>query len=154
MELVLSKNNSRSTDIGLLFLRLSIGIIMAASHGWGKLVNYSTMSSSFADPIGLGSAMSLLLAIFAELFCSIALIFGLATRAAVIPLIITMVVAVCIVHGNDPWMKQEFGMIYLISYCTLLLTGPGRYSIDSILSSKKRTPTTAAGLDNPVGNNQ
>ena len=154
IDFVFSRNNTRSTDIGLLFLRLSIGTIMAVSHGWGKLANYSTMASSFAYPIGLGITTSLLLTIFAELFCSIALILGLATRAAVVPLIITMIVAVFVVHGNDPWMKQEFGMIYLISYCTLLLTGPGRYSIDSIFFREQSTPSTAAALDNPVRNSQ
>jgi putative oxidoreductase len=154
IEFVFSRNNTQSTDIGLLFLRLSIGTIMAVSHGWGKLANYSTMASSFADPIGLGITTSLLLTIFAELFCSIALILGLATRAAVVPLIITMIVAVIVVHGNDPWMKQEFGMIYLISYCTLLLTGPGRYSIDSILFGAQRPPSTAANVNSPVGNSR
>jgi putative oxidoreductase len=136
IEFVLSKNNTRSTDIGLLFLRLSIGTIMAVSHGWGKLINFGDMSASFADPIGLGSNLSLFFAVFAELFCSIALIFGIATRAVVIPLIVTMLVAVFVVHGNDPWMKQEFGVLYLIPYITLLIAGSGRYSLDYILFRK------------------
>lgn len=138
IDFALSRINTAKTDLGLLFLRVSIGIFMAAGHGWGKMVNYGSMSSSFADPIGLGSALSLLLAVFAEVFCSIAVIIGLATRAAVIPLIITMLVAVFIVHANDPWMKQEFGLIYLIGYITLLLTGPGRYSVDSLLFGSRR----------------
>jgi putative oxidoreductase len=132
----LSRDNSSNTSNGLLFMRICVGIIMAASHGWSKLANFGDMSASFADPIGLGSNLSLFLAVFAEFFCSIALIFGIATRAVVIPLIVTMLVAVFVVHGNDPWMKQEFGVLYLIPYITLLIAGSGRYSLDYILFRK------------------
>ena len=34
------------------------------------------MSESFPDPLGVGSQMSLILAIFGELACSLAFIFG------------------------------------------------------------------------------
>jgi putative oxidoreductase len=136
IDFILSKNNTSSTSYGLLFMRISVGLIMALSHGWGKLVNYSGMAGSFADPIGLGGSVSLALAIFAEFFCSIALVIGLTTRAIVIPLIITMLVAVFIIHGNDPWMKQEFGILYLMSYITIFIAGPGRYSLDHFLFNK------------------
>jgi putative oxidoreductase len=99
-------------------------------HGYQKLAAYSSLSSGFPDPFGLGSEPSLILAILAELICSILLILGLFTPLALIPLIVTMIVAIFFVHGNDPWQKKELAAAYLAAYSALLLAGPGRFSLD------------------------
>lgn len=106
---------------------------MAFSHGWGKFQKALSGDLSFADPIGVGEEASLVLTVFAELFCGILVTVGLFTRAALVPLIITMIVAVFIIHVDDPFSKQEFGLLFLIPYVTLFLTGPGRYSLDKKL---------------------
>ena len=140
VDFLLSRNSTvkeANISIGLLVLRVGIGLMMALGHGWGKLSNFGAMSTKFADPIGLGVGLSLTLAVFAEFFCSLAVVLGLATRAAVIPLMITMAVAVFVVHGDDPWGKQELGMMYLVPFITLLLTGPGKYSLDWKLFARK-----------------
>ena len=62
--------------------------------------------------------------------CSIFLILGLWTRLALMPLIITMLVAVFIVHGADPFAKKELGLMYLIGYISIFIAGAGKYSID------------------------
>lgn len=125
-----SKSGQNWNDFGLLILRISLGLLMMLGHGSGKLAGFAERADSFADPFGLGSTASLSLAVFAEFFCSIALIFGLFTRLAVIPLIITMLVAIFYVHINDPWSKIEFPLLFLIPYITLFFTGAGRFSID------------------------
>lgn len=106
---------------------------MAVSHGWGKFQKLISGDFSFADPLGIGEEASFILTVFAELFCGILVVAGLFTRAALIPLIITMIVAVFIVHADDPFGKQEFGLLFLIPYMTLFLTGPGKYSLDKKL---------------------
>ncbi len=121
--------DTKYTDIGLLILRLSIGGMMLFCHGWGKLSGFSELSTKFPDPLGVGSALSLSLAIGAEVFCSIAIILGVGTRLATIPLIITMLVAAFMVHGDDPWAKKEFALLYLFPFLALLFTGPGRYAL-------------------------
>ncbi len=122
-------NHNTSLSLGLLVLRLGFGGLML-THGIPKLMNYSTLASQFPDPIGMGSQISLLLAIGAEVGCSLLLILGLFTRLATLPLIITMLVAALIVHGADPFAKKEAALTFLISYVTLLMTGPGRYALD------------------------
>ena len=122
-------NHNTSLSLGLLVLRLGFGGLML-THGIPKLMNYSTLATQFPDPIGMGSQISLLLAIGAEVGCSLLLILGLFTRLATLPLIITMLVAVLIVHGADPFAKKEAALTFLISYVTLLMTGPGRYALD------------------------
>ncbi len=121
-----------ASDLGLLLLRVSVGLMMAFSHGWGKIEAFFQAGEvKFADPIGIGPAASLFLAGSAEFFCSLALVIGLLTRLAAIPLAFTMLVAIFIIHADDPFSKQEFALLYLIPYLTLLVTGPGKFSVDS-----------------------
>jgi len=130
---LLFSNKPLATNLGLLLLRLASGGMMAYSHGWGKLQKMLGGDMSFADPIGVGEELSLILTVFAEFVCGIFIALGLFTRAALIPLIITMWVAVFIVHAQDPFGKQEFGLLYLIPYLTLYFTGPGKFSLDKQL---------------------
>jgi putative oxidoreductase len=97
------------------------------THGFAKLMNFATLSSEFSDPIGLGPFISLCLAVFAEVFCSMALILGIKPRFAVIPLIVTMVVASGIVHSADPFKKKEMAVLYLLGFVTILLSGGGAF---------------------------
>lgn len=117
-------------DVGLLFHRLAFGGIMLISHGWGKLSTFEQNFETFPDPLGLGSGLSLTLVVGAEFFCAAAIVLGLATRLAAIPLMVTMSVAAFVIHAADPWMKQEFPLLFLAAFTTLLFTGPGRFSID------------------------
>ncbi len=124
---------SVNANLGVLFLRVGIGLMMIAGHGYPKLQKYLSGDRAFGDPIGLGQETSLLLAIFAEFFCSLLLVFGLFTRAAIIPLLFTMLVALFVVHSSDPLAKQELPLLYALAYLTLFLTGPGKYSGDRVL---------------------
>jgi putative oxidoreductase len=85
----------------------------------------------------LGSKFSLILAIGAEVGCSLLLIVGAASRLAVIPLAVTMLVALLIVHGKDPWKVKELAAAFLLVYVALLLTGPGRFSLDHWWATKR-----------------
>jgi putative oxidoreductase len=123
----------KNLSLGLLILRVSIGLMMMLGHGLGKLTGYSEMAAQFPDPYGLGGQLSMGLAVFAEFFCSLGIVFGFLTRAAVVPLIVTMVTAVLIIHGDDPWGKKELAVLYLVPLVTIFVAGPGRYSLDRIL---------------------
>ena len=122
-------------DAGLLLLRAVTGLLMLTQHGWGKLQSYGEKADSWADPIGLGGPKSLALAIFAEVFCAALVVIGLTTRLAAIPLVIMMLVAAGVVHWDDPFGKKEFTVLFLVPFLTLILTGPGRYSLDGWLTS-------------------
>ncbi len=124
------------SDLGLLLLRLFFGGIMLFGHGWGKLTGFGQIAGGFPDPLGVGSTLSLSLTVFAEFFCSLALIFGFMTRLASLPLIVTMLVAVFVIHIDDPFGKQELALLYLGAYFTLFLAGPGRFAVDARLSDK------------------
>jgi len=137
---ILSRDSMAATGVaasaGLLILRVWVGLMMALGHGWGKLISFGERSAQFADPLGVGSAFSLGLTVFAEFFCSLAIVLGLLTRGAVIPLIITMLVAGLVIHGDDPWGRKEMAMLFLAPFVTLLIAGPGKYSIDRLMARK------------------
>lgn len=120
-------------DVVLLILRVGLGIMMIV-HGFPKLqMLLAGGEIQFPGVLGMSPAFSLVLAVFAEFLCSILLIFGLATRLASIPLIITMLVAVFIIHANDPFANQELGLHYLLGYISLLILGGGKYSVDAFM---------------------
>lgn len=122
----------------LLLLRLGIAALML-THGLPKLnMLLNGQAAAFGDPVGLGPATSLVLSAFAEVVCSVLILIGLATRLATIPLIINLLVAVLVVHINDPFVRQELGLLYLLSYFTLLVAGPGKFSVDQLISRSSR----------------
>lgn len=59
----------------LLAVRIVFGILMM-NHGIDKWANYQELSTVFPDPLGIGSPLSLGLAIFGELACSMAFIYN------------------------------------------------------------------------------
>ena len=121
--------SATQVSIGLAMLRLSIGCFMLI-HGIQKIMNFGSLSAVFPDPLGLGSQLSLILAIAAEVGCSVLLILGLGTRVAVLPLAFTMVVALFFVHAADPWKIKELAAVYLAMYAVIFVTGPGDFSLD------------------------
>jgi len=130
--------NAGGVNTWLLLARLSIGIFML-THGIPKLQKVMAGEFKFADPIGIGSAPSLLLVVFAEAICSILLMFGLATRFASIVLIINMSVAAFIALGHDPFGKKELPLLYMVFYFGFLIMGGGKYSIDHLIGGKSKS---------------
>src|SRR5512134_322701 len=96
-----------ASTIGLLILRLGIGGYLL-THGVGKLqMMLAGGFGKFGDPIGLGSAPSLVLVTAAEFFCALAVMLGLATRLAAAVIVVSMSVAAFVAHGGDPWTMEQ-----------------------------------------------
>ena len=128
---------SKNINLSLLLLRVAGGALML-THGIGKMESlFGTDPIQFPDPIGLGATTSLALAVFAEVFCALLLIIGFATRFSAFNLLITMLVAVFVIHIADPFAKQELPLLYASIYLVILITGAGKYSIDNIIFNKK-----------------
>jgi len=124
-------------DILVLLLRICIAAFMI-THGWPKFLKLLEGGEiQFGNPIGLGPALSLTLAVFAEFVCSILIGIGLGTRLASIPLAFTMFVAAFISHGPDPFGRKELALLYLLFYITLLVVGSRKYSVDYLISRKR-----------------
>lgn len=129
---------SNNISLSLLFLRLIVGGFML-THGIGKwMMLIGDGPIRFADPIGIGVTASLALTVFAEVFCSLFLIFGVAVRLAALPLLITMLVAAFIVHGQDGFGKQELPLLYAAILMVIAFARAGKYSIDQWIHQKRK----------------
>mgnify|MGYP003294716785 CR=1 FL=1 len=109
----------------LLTLRLFFGFLFLM-HGIDKLANFEVLSYSFPDPLGMGSHLSLVLVILAEVFCALTFIGGFLFRISLLPMLFAMFIAFFYVQG-------ELAFIYLGVFLLLLVTGPGRYSADYLI---------------------
>ena len=117
----------------LLIVRVVFGV-MLMNHGIDKWANYQELSAVFPDPLGIGSPLSLGLAIFGELACSMAFIIGFLYRLAMIPMIFTMCVAFFIVHADDPFAVKELAFVYLVVFVLMYIVGPGKFAVDRCIS--------------------
>ena len=135
-KIVRINQNSNGTDVALLIARVGIALLML-THGLPKMeMLFSGAPIQFPPMFGMSAEFSLAMAVFAEVFCSLLLLVGLGTRLAVVPLIITMAVAVLVIHVADPFAKQEPALQYLLVYVVLLMAGSGKYSLDYLLQKR------------------
>lgn len=145
-KLFLNNGAGFNLDVGLLVIRVMIGILMAF-YGYAKLTHFNEMAASdfWAKNIsflGMSGAVPLALTIFAELFCSILLIVGLLSRFSLIVLAFCMAYIFLVVFPMEILSKGQNGyefnsaFTYFIIYVGLLLTGVGKYSLDAKLFDK------------------
>lgn len=127
-----TRYSDNSISLALFILRIALGVLMIP-HGFNELTHFTEKAATFTDPFHLGSTLSLSLVIFAEFFCSLFIIVGLFTRFATIPLIVAMSVALFISHNGEVFGDGEQASLYLAGYLALLLTGPGKISLDKVL---------------------
>ncbi len=125
-------------DFPLLLLRLTFGGLMFWNHGLSKFAKLDNAIIVFPDPLGVGADFSLYLAILAEGICSALIVIGLLTRWAAIPLVITMGIAVFVVHLNDSLANKEHALLYLTAYLVLLILGAGKFSLDKLIRPKAK----------------
>ena len=134
-----TKSNPLIIDIVLLIIRIFVGFAML-SHGFPKLQQLlSGEEIQFYNFLGIGEKFTLILAVFAEFVCSIFIILGLFTRFAVFFLIIIIAVSGLVVHNADPFLKRETSLLYLSVYSLIFAAGPGKYSIDGMISKRKES---------------
>jgi putative oxidoreductase len=118
-------NYTPRINVVLLLLRLSTGVFML-THGIGKVSRlFGDDPIKFADPLGVGTTASLALVVFAEVVCSVFLIFGFLTRLVSVPLFFTMFMVVFIVKANKGFSEIE-----------LPIAGAGKYSVDNLIYKK------------------
>ena len=120
-------------DNGIFLLRISVSLLML-SHGIPKALEYETLVHEFPDPLNVTNAVSLQLVLFAEVGCSLLLLFGLLGRFASVTLFITMIIAAFVHHFGDPWASKELPLLYAAVYAALTFTGPGSPSFDAWFS--------------------
>lgn len=132
------------TNMARLFMRMFVGI-MFMQFGIRHLANYSVISADFPTALGFSPQFCLISMIVIELLCSALIIVGFLTRFATIPPILSMIAAeFYIVHDMLPASMSICGLdstdpgylpiMFIGIYCFILLAGPGKISLDYMLS--------------------
>ncbi|MFI8223704.1 DoxX family protein [Pseudomonas sp. NPDC085632] len=124
-----ASTDERARDIGLLFLRVSGGLFLLWVHGLPKLLDFTAQLQLIEDPFHLGSHLTLILAIFAEVLCPLLIVAGLLARLACVPILFVLLVALLVVHPQWSVAEGQFGWLLLILFTTVLIAGPGRLVI-------------------------
>ena len=126
---------NRRFDISLLSFRLLFGLLFMI-HGLSKINDFGQMALTFPDPLGVGSEISLILAIFGEVVCSAMLMLGLLTRLSLLPMMFTMCIAFFVIHAGAPFSAKELSFIYLATFMIIWISGAGKYSLDYMIRGK------------------
>jgi putative oxidoreductase len=146
-KLLFNSANEININLGLLLIRLIIGLLMAF-YGYEKLSHFSEMAASDfwlknVSFFGLSSKIALGLTVFAELICSILLILGLFTRISLFFLafcmawIFLVVFPMSILDKGDNGYQFNDAFVYFMVYLGLFFTGSGKYSLDHKLFYKE-----------------
>lgn len=119
-------------SLALLILRVVFGVAMVM-HGWGKIQNpMAWAGDNFPGFLQL-------LAAVAEFGGGIAWIIGCLVPLASFGLFCTMAMAVYVhaVVKGDPFIGgSELAVIYLAFAIAIVISGPGKYSVDSKIFNK------------------
>ena len=145
-KLFLNHRTGFNLDLGLLVIRVILGVLMAF-YGYEKLIHFNEMSNSdfWAKNInflGMSGVVPLALTVFAEFFCSLLLIVGLFSRFSLIVLafcmayIFLVVFPMQILSKGDNGFEFNSSFTYFSLYIGLLFTGVGKYSLDVKLFDK------------------
>ena len=143
---------STPNDLTLTVVRLVLGIVFFA-HGAQKMLGWfggygfhGTMGF-FTQQMGIPAPLAFL-AICAEFFGGLGLIFGLLTRIAAFGIFVNMLVAIITVHhvnglfmnwfGNQKGEGYEYHLLAIALGLVLLIKGAGALSLDRLLAGSEK----------------
>jgi putative oxidoreductase len=137
-------------DTATTILRLVLGVIFFA-HGAQKMLGWFG-GYGFSGTMGFFTgvmhipALFAFLAITAEFFGGLGLIFGFLTRIAAFGIFSNMVVAIAMVHGQFGFFMNwtgaqkgegyEYHLLAIAVAAFLMIRGAGAFSVDRMLSSR------------------
>lgn len=142
---------SRAAGAAPVVLRVVLGVVEAA-HGWQKLTVMGPANFDGDMLAGLGIPAPVAfgyVVTFAELIGGLLLVVGLLTRIATLPLIVILAVAtvtvkldIGLIAGTGaPMPGAELDLALLAGLVAVLLLGPGRPSLDHLLSIEGTVPS-------------
>jgi putative oxidoreductase len=141
-------------DVGMLLVRLALGIVMFP-HGAQKLLGwfggngFSGTMQFFTSQMGLPSVVVALI-IIAEFFGALGLIFGFLGRLAALGILAVMLGAIFMVHlpngffmnwyGSQQGEGYEYHLLAIGMALAILIKGSGSLSVDRAMSDKNPNP--------------
>lgn len=141
--LLTARAPERLTDSAFLLLRLAAAVVFIA-HGWNTFSGQG-VSGAIEAQRAAGIPLPVLagpFTVFSELVGGILLALGLFTRLSAISISVIMMGAWVFVHAQNGLFATKGGFEYVMVLAaislTLIVTGPGRYSIDHLVAGSRR----------------
>jgi putative oxidoreductase len=132
----------RASFLGPTLARLTVGLVFIGT-GWGKLHSLGDVTDFFASLHIPAPGFNARLAAATEFFGGVAVLIGLGTRLAALPLGFTMVVAILTAkRGDITGLTALVGFeewSYLVFFIWLALAGAGPISLDALIR-RRRAP--------------
>lgn len=139
---ITASQDRTAVDVSLLILRVIVGVIFAA-HGAQKLFGAfgGQGLAAVVDQMGLiGYPVTI-----GEFFGGLGLVVGFLCRFSAASLIVIMIGAIALVHGQNGFFQQNNGFEYNLALIGLLapifIAGPGKFAIGRYLPLPKSPRT-------------
>ena len=121
----------RNKDVGLLILRLFIGIrliygVQDNILHWEQMKEFEAFLRQYQFPLPLASAI---VSVYVQVLAGILFILGWKMRWGCILMVINFSVAIIMVHLGQSFEEMTTVLFMLITSIALLFTGAGRYSV-------------------------
>lgn len=137
------QNNARTVDIGLLILRFMTGLALATVFEkflpregiWGPQQWFIDDVAAMGFPLPLLFAWA---AVLSEFFGGILLMIGLASRSAALLNVVVTFTAAFVYHDGAVAQSALTATVFLTMTATILVAGPGKISIDGLLSARNQ----------------
>lgn len=136
-------------NLSRFFIRVFAGI-MFMQFGIRQMANYDFFAAHFPGILGMSPETTLATMIAIEIVFSILLIFGFLTRISTIPPMVSMIIAEYHIMAKDMAYLNDFPvnevalttslqlgyvpMLFIGMFVFILLAGPGKVSVDYLLS--------------------
>ncbi len=130
------------TNLGRLFLRLFVGVMML-SFCVRQIAHFYDQHNVFPSVLGMGPETSLIVMTAIEGICSIFIMAGFLTRMMILPPFVAMLIAEIYLlkdHVHEApylltWQQEGYlPVMFMAIFFFLLLVGPGKISVDYFLS--------------------
>jgi putative oxidoreductase len=149
----LRTTGDRLAFLGPTLARVTVGLVFIGT-GWGKLHSLSDVTDFFTTLNIPAPAFNARLTAATEFFGGLALLLGLGTRLASLPLAFTMVVAIATAkRGDITGLTSLVGFeewSYLVLFLWLALAGAGPLSLDHLFSWLRKRRAAPVGLPKPL----
>jgi len=139
----LLNNSSRFRDFGLFIIRFATSAIMVYVHGYDKITGgaehwYQLGSSMGSIGIHFGYTLWGFLSAFTEFVGGIFIALGLLFRPFALLMVVNFIVAsLSLINAGDPIAHSSIPVEFLCIFVGLLITGPGKFSIDQLIGLNK-----------------
>lgn len=127
----------RYIDRAILFLRLFVGVLITL-HIIDKLQTYNVVLTGYPALLFESSSATFVIFTLLEALFAVMLLVGYGTRFAAFIMALGMFVEIFLIYPSLGWLGVERQILYIGIYATLVLSGGGRYALETRLDRRAK----------------